>query len=100
MPILIVSWAWAGERRLGDRANECLHRDVLLLTRSKRGKAVRRLGFASGVPSRRDGIYCCLNGLIQPVRKSFDRNLCRLCPRNRRTPTARADSDAATCKIP
>jgi hypothetical protein len=41
----------AGERSLGDRTDGCVHRDVLLLTRGKQGKAVYNYGIASDVPS-------------------------------------------------
>ena len=39
----------AGERSLRDRANECLHRDVLLLT-PQTGKSVRVAAIASCMP--------------------------------------------------
>src|SRR6185312_11182071 len=41
----------AAEWSLGDRANRCVHCDVLLLTRNRRLRAVRSGGIASAVPS-------------------------------------------------
>ena len=43
----------AGERSRGDRADGCMHRDVLLLTRSDGARAVADAAIANAVPSRR-----------------------------------------------